>query len=256
MALSADERARYLRHILLPEVGAQGQQKLRAATVAIIGAGGIGSPAIASLAAAGVGRLRIIDPDTVDLSNLQRQYIHRADVAGALKTASARDFVEALNPNVTVEAVNERLDETNAAKLIAGADIVLDGVDRFPPRFALNAATMAARIPLVSAAVGRFSGYLSTFKPWTDKTAPCFRCFMPEEPPDAARCETDGVLGPVPAVLGAMAAMEVLKELLQLGTSLSGRLALYEPLSLATRVLSLPRDPACPDCGGLKREDA
>jgi len=256
LSLTSAQIERYRRHILLPEVGAQGQQRLKSATVAIVGAGGIGSPAIAYLAAAGVGRLRMIDPDTVDLSNLQRQVVHETAGVGTAKTASAAAFVRRLNPDVDVEQRPTALDEGNARGLLAGADVVVDGVDRFPPRYAASRAAMALRTPLVSAAIGRYDGYLAVFAPYSDETQPCYRCLTPEPPPDAARCETDGVLGAVPGVLGAMAAMETLKALLGLGESLAGRLAIYAPLSLQSRIVRIPRDPACPDCSALERKAA
>ncbi|MEL6363567.1 MAG: HesA/MoeB/ThiF family protein [Pseudomonadota bacterium] len=256
MALTSDEIRRYARHLLLPDVGAQGQQRLKAATVVLIGVGGIGAPALAHLAASGVGRLRLVDPDRVDASNLHRQFIYQTEDEGALKVAAALRFAHALNPHVLVETDARALDAENAGALLAGADVVVDGLDRFPPRYALNAAAMAARVPLVSGAVGRYGGYLSVYKPWEGAEAPCFGCLTPEEPPDADLCERDGVLGPVPGVVGAMAAVEAIKEIAGLGKSLAGRLFHYDPLASGVRTVQLSRDPACPHCAGLDRGDA
>ncbi len=253
MGLRPTDIERYKRHLLLPEVGAQGQQQLQGATVVLIGVGGIGAPALAHLVGAGVGRLRLIDPDRVDVSNLQRQFIYRTDDAGALKVRAALAFARRVNSDVLIETDARALDEENAAALLAGADVVIDGLDRFPPRYALNRAAMAARVPLVSGAVGRYSGYLSVYRPWARADAPCLGCFTPEEPPEAALCETEGVLGPAPGVIGAMAAMEALKEILGLGDSLSGRLALYDPLRAGVRTVALARDPDCPHCENLDR---
>lgn len=254
MTLTKDEIERYSRHILLREVGAQGQQKLKAASVLVVGAGGIGSPALFYLAAAGIGRIGIVDPDRVALSNLQRQILHDADKVGTRKTESAASALARLNPDIAVSLHPVRFDDSNAADLFDGYDLVLEGVDNFETRYAINRAAIAARKPLISAAVGRFSGQLATFKPWAAPgRLPCYRCFVPEQPPrdDQFNCEEDGILGPVTGIMGTLAAMEVLKEILGLGQSLAGRLFLHEALTTQSRTITVPADPACPDCGPL-----
>ncbi len=253
--LDADARERYLRHILLKEVGAQGQQKLLAARVLIIGAGGLGSPIIQYLAAAGVGMLGVVDDDDVALSNLQRQTIYRDEDVGASKVARAGQFARALNPEIRVVTHRERLTAENAAGLVRAYDIVVEGVDNFDSRFAINAACIAARRPLVSAAIGRFEGQLSVFKPWAGAEFPCYRCLVPEAPPRAGQvnCAEEGVLGPLAGIIGSMAALEALKEIVGIGDSLAGRLLIYDGLSSTARTIGLPRDPECPDCGGIDR---
>jgi len=253
--LDADARERYLRHILLKEVGAQGQQKLLSARVLIVGAGGLGSPIIQYLAAAGVGLLGIVDDDAVALSNLQRQTIYRDEDVGEAKVARAAAFARALNPEISIVAHREKLTQENAAARLAAYDVVVEGIDNFSGRFALNAACIAARKPLVSAAIGRFEGQLSVFKPWADENLPCYRCLVPEAPPREAQinCAEEGVLGPLAGVIGSMAALETVKEILKIGESLAGRLLVYDGLSAAMRTIMLPRDPHCPDCGNLNR---
>lgn len=253
--LNADARERYLRHILLKEVGAQGQQKLLAARVLVVGAGGLGSPIIQYLAAAGVGLIGIADDDDVALSNLQRQTIYRDEDVGQSKVARAAAFARALNPEIRIVALHEKLTGENAGDLLAGYDEIVEGVDNFGSRFALNAACIGARKPLISAAIGRFEGQLSVFKPWAGADFPCYRCLVPEAPPRefAVNCAEEGVLGPLAGVIGSMAALETLKEILNLGESLAGRLLLYDGLAATMRTISLPRDPQCPDCGRLAR---
>ncbi|HYD87391.1 MAG TPA: HesA/MoeB/ThiF family protein [Vitreimonas sp.] len=245
MSLSAEERERYARHILLKEVGGPGQQRLKAATVAIVGVGGLGAPVALYLAAAGIGRLRLIDHDTVALSNLQRQIIFRSDEAGATKTDAAARALTALNANVEVEQRTERLSEHNAHALLEGADIVLDGTDDFATRFAVNAACHALRIPLASGAVGRWDGQVSVFMP----EGPCYRCFVPETPPDAETCAQVGVIGALPGVIGSMMALEALKHIAEAGETLAGRVLLFDGLAATARTVTLRRDPHCPVCG-------
>lgn len=253
--LDADARERYLRHILLKEVGAQGQQKLLSARVLVIGAGGLGSPIIQYLAAAGVGLIGIADDDRVALSNLQRQTIYRDEDVGELKVKRAAEFARALNPEIRVASHAERLGADNAADRVAAYDLVIEGVDGFASRFAINAAAIAARRPLVSAAIGRFDGQLSVFKPWADAAFPCYRCLVPEAPPRNAEvnCADEGVLGPLAGVIGSMAALEAVKEIAGFGDSLAGRLLIYDGLKPSMRIVGLPRDPECPDCGGIER---
>ena len=255
MPLNVEQRERYLRHILLREIGAQGQQKLLAARVLVIGAGGLGAPMIEYLAAAGVGALGLVDDDTIALSNLQRQVIYRDEDVGALKVERAAAFARALNPDVTVIPYTERVDEGNAARLMEGFDFVLEGVDSFEARFALNAAAIQTRTPLLSAAIGRFEGQVSLYKPWADPRFPCYRCLVPETPPrDASvNCAEEGVIGPLAGVVGALAALEALKEIAGVGEPLAGRLLLFDGLAATMRSIALPRDPECAACGAVAR---
>ena len=256
MALSDEELERYARHIVLREVGGVGQARLKAARVLVVGAGGLGSPLILYLAAAGVGTLGIVDFDQVSLSNLQRQIAHRTGDVGRPKTQSARDAVAALNPETKVELHPVRLDATNAADLIARYDIVADGSDNFDTRFLVNDACYFAKKTLVSAAVTEFDGQLSTYKAHVGKADagidfPCYRCLFPEPPPPgtAPSCSETGVLGAAAGVMGTLQALEVLKEILDLGESLAGRLLIYEALSVRFRTVRVRPDPACPLCG-------
>lgn len=253
--MTPEQRERYLRHVLLKEVGGQGQQKLLAARVLIVGAGGLGAPLIQYLAAAGVGTIGIADDDAVALSNLQRQVVFGTGDIGAPKAERAKDAVGRLNPGVRVTEHRLRIDESNAREIIADYDLVVEGIDSFAGRYALNGACIALQKPLVSAAIGRFEGQVAVFKPWTGAELPCYRCLVPEAPPREMQvnCAEEGVLGPVAGVVGAFAAMEVLKEILALGESLAGRLLLYDGLSARTRTVRLPADPQCPECSGIKR---
>ncbi|WDI32628.1 molybdopterin-synthase adenylyltransferase MoeB [Hyphococcus flavus] len=249
--MTPEQRERYARHILLREVGGQGQQKLMDARVLVIGAGGLGSPILQYLAGAGVGTLGISDSDDVSLSNLQRQVMFRTEDVGADKTKSAAAYIERLNPNITVKT-HPRISDENASAIIADYDLVVEGVDNFAARYVLNRACLTAKKPLVSAAVGRFEGQLSTFKPYDNPgVLPCYRCLVPEEPPrdQQVNCAEEGVLGAVTGVLGTLAAMEVLKELLSVGDSMAGRLLVYDGLAGTFRTIRLPADPACSDCG-------
>ena len=244
VSFSADEVERYARHLVLREVGGAGQQALKRAVIVIIGAGGLGAPASLYLAAAGVGRLRIVDPDVVEVSNLQRQVLFEtADVGQAKVQAAARRLSE-LNPHVAIEPRRDRLDTENAGALIAGADLVLDGTDDFATRFAVNAACMAARVPLVSGAIGRWTGQVGVFA-----GRPCYRCLVPEIPPEAETCSVVGVVGALAGVIGAMMAVEAVKLVTAAGEPLAGRLLLYDALAAETRTLTIAADPACPVCG-------
>lgn len=245
MSFSDQERERYARHILLKEIGGPGQQRLKAATVAIVGAGGLGAPAALYLAAAGVGRLRLIDDDAVSLDNLQRQIIFRGGDVGASKVERAQVALAALNDNVAVEIEKQRLTDANAAYLLRGADIILDGTDDFDTRFAVNAAARALGAPLVSGAVGRWDGQVSVFA----RGGPCYRCFVPNMPPDAETCARVGVVGALTGVIGSMMALEVIKLIAQAGDPLIGRVLVFDGLRGEARTIKLPRDPACPVCG-------
>ncbi len=243
-----DEIRRYSRHILLQDVGGIGQAKLKAARVLVVGAGGLGSPVILYLAAAGVGTIGIVDFDAVSLSNLQRQIAHGTNDIGRLKTESATAAAHAINPHVTIEPYTLRLDETNALNLIARYDIVADGSDNFATRFLVADACHFAGKTLVSAAVAEFLGQLATFKP---QGRPCYRCFIPAPPPQGTSrpCTEAGVLGAAAGVMGTLQALEVLKEITGAGESMAGKLLIYEALDTSFRTVRLPADPACPLCG-------
>lgn len=239
MEFSSDEIERYARHIVLADVGGPGQQKLKSARIVVIGTGGLGAPAIQYLAAAGVGTLRLVDDDSVSLSNLQRQVIHDTGAVGTLKVDSAARAVARLNPHVNVEAISTRLTRDNVAELIAGADLVLDCTDNFAARYLISDQCFHARKPLVTAAVGQFDGSITTLKPYetaSDGTPnPTWRCLFPEPPPDGflPSCAEAGILGALVGVVGAMQALEAIKEVLGIGEGLVGRLLLYD--SRATR---------------------
>ncbi len=255
--MDQEQRERYARHILLKEVGGQGQQKLLSARVLLVGAGGLGAPILEYLAAAGVGTIGVCDDDTVSLSNLQRQVIFHTEDVGRAKASAAADFAARLNPGVEVFPLQTRVTHENALALVSGYDLVVEGVDNFETRYALNAACIASRKTMISAAIGRFEGQVSTFKPFMQPgVLPCYRCLVPEEPPREAQvnCAEEGVLGAVAGVIGALAAMEVIKEVLDLGEGLSGRLLIYDGLAATIRTVALPADPACPDCGDLKEQ--
>jgi sulfur-carrier protein adenylyltransferase/sulfurtransferase len=245
--LTHEQKQRYSRHLLMPEVGAEGQAKLLDAKVLLIGAGGLGSPAALYLAAAGVGTIGIVDFDVVDLSNLQRQVIHTTDRIGAKRVDSARIAIAALNPEVRVVAHEEMLTEANVARLIAGYDVILDGTDTFETRYTLNDAAVAAGIPVVHASVYRFEGQLTVFKP---VDGPCYRCLYPTPPPPemAPGCSVAGVLGVVPGIMGMLQTNEALKLILGIGDPLVGRLVLFDALDASFTELRLRRDPACPVC--------
>lgn len=246
---SEDEIQRYSRHILLREVGGTGQAKLKAARVLIVGAGGLGSPLLLYLAAAGIGTIGLVDDDTVDLSNLQRQIAHTTNGIGVPKVDSAADAAIALNPGVTVQRHQTRLNKDNAIGLVGDYDLVCDGTDNFDTRFLIADACVLAKRTLVSAAVLRFEGQLSTFKP--HQGGPCYRCLYPEPPPPGAvpTCSEAGVLGAVTGVMGTLQATEVLKEILGIGESMSGRLLVWDALAAKFRDIRLRPDPACALCG-------
>lgn len=246
----ADSAERYSRHLLLPEVGAAGQVRLGKARIALIGAGGLGSPAALYLAAAGVGTLTLIDDDKVEKSNLQRQVLHTDARIGMAKTESAQMTLAALNPRVRVETREERLRAANVEALIRNHDVVIDGADNFPTRYLLDAACRRLKIPLVYGAVHRFTGQVSVFDA-RRADSPCYRCLFPEPPTaeDAPNCAEAGVLGVLPGIIGLLQASEAIKLVLGIGTSLVGRLLCFDALVATFRELRLPRDPDCPGCG-------
>lgn len=250
MPLTDPQFERYARHLILDEVGEEGQEKLMAARVLVVGAGGLGSPVLMYLAAAGVGTLGVVDDDAVDLSNLQRQIIHSTANIGTAKVKSAIETLGAINPEVRVTPHQMRLTAGNARDIIAEYDLVCDGSDNFATRYLLNDACYLDRTPLVAASLLRFEGQLSTFKAYDGKT-PCYRCLFREPPPPdlVPRCEQAGILGSVAGVLGTLQATEAIKELLGLGRSLAGRLLLYDALDGGTHLITVPRDPGCPLCG-------
>jgi len=248
---SDDEVQRYARHILLREIGGTGQAKLKAARVLIVGAGGLGSPLALYLAAAGVGTIGLIDADRLELSNLQRQIAHTTGRIGQSKVSSAAVAMRELNPLVTVHEHDKTLDATNVRGMIADYDIICDGTDNFETRFLLADACVAGRRTLISAAVLRFEGQISTFKPHADPAGPCYRCLYPAPPPDGLvpSCSEAGVLGAVTGVMGTLQATEVLKEICGIGSSLSGWLMIWDALDMEFRKVRLRKDPACLICG-------
>jgi len=248
-ALAPAQRARYARHLLIPEVGEEGQQKLLGSRVLLIGAGGLGSPASLYLAAAGVGTLGIIDADIVDDSNLQRQIVHSTERLGEPKVDSARRTVEALNPDVTVVPFQERLDSENVERILAhGWDVIVDGTDNFPTRYLVNDASVWHGVPVVHGSIYRFEGQVTVFDPGN---GPCYRCLYPSPPPPelAPSCAEGGVLGVLPGIVGSLQASEALKLVLGVGDSLAGRLLLFDALHTTFDEVSIRRNPECPVCG-------
>jgi adenylyltransferase/sulfurtransferase len=247
MALNDDELERYARHLVLRQVGGPGQARIRAARVAVIGAGGLGSPVALYLAAAGVGTLGLIDDDTVSLSNLQRQILFRTDDVGRAKVEAGAAALHALNLHVMVRTHAVRLTAANAAPLLADYDIIADGSDNFETRFLANDTAFALKKTLVSAAVTEFEGQLATFKAH-DGASPCYRCLFAAPPPPGTvpSCSETGVLGAAAGVMGSLQALEVLKEIAGFGQTLAGRLLVYEALTARFRTITLARDPACP----------
>ncbi len=247
-ALTAEQRDRYGRHILLPEVGESGQQQLLESRVLLLGAGGLGSPAALYLAAAGVGTLGIVDMDVVDASNLQRQILHNIDRIGDRKVDSAKKTLTALNPDVDVVTYDVRLGADNVLDVIDGYDVIVDGTDNFPTRYLLNDASLLKHIPVVHGSIFRFEGQVSVFQPYV---GPCYRCLLPEPPPPelAPSCAEAGVLGVLPGIVGSIQALEAIKLLLDLGDPLVGRLLAYDALEQSFRAFKVRRDPQCPACG-------
>ncbi len=251
--MDAAELERYARQIVLREVGGAGQQALGHARVLIVGAGGLGGPAGLYLAAAGVGHIGLIDDDVVDISNLHRQIQFDTNDVGANKTTAMAQTLTALNPHIQVQEYDTKLDGENAREIIGGYDVVLDGTDNFAARFAVNAACLSTKTPLVSGALGRFDGQLAVFKmDWPKhKEGACYRCFVPEEPPDAETCASVGVVGALAGIIGSMMAMETIKIITGAGKPLYGKLFLYGGLEGEARTINLPRDPNCPECGQI-----
>ena len=252
-ALSVEQRERYSRHLLIPEIGADGQQKLLDAKVLLLGAGGLGAPTALYLAAAGVGTLGIVDDDDVDLSNLQRQVIHSTQRIGIPKVDSAEESIHALNPDVNVVKYPVRLDASNIMEIISGYDVIVDGVDNFPTRYLLNDATVRLKIPVVSASILGFDGQLSVFKPYE---GPCYRCLFREPPPAelAPSCGANGVLGVLPGTMGLLQATEVVKLIVGIGDPAIGRLLLYDALAATLSEVKVHRDPECPICSRPPQE--
>ena len=245
--LTPDQRNRYQRHLLLPEVGVEGQLKLLDAKVLLLGAGGLGSPAALYLAAAGVGTIGIIDMDVVDESNLQRQILHNMDRIGERKVDSAKKTLTAINPDVNVVAYDTRLGADNVMDLLEEYDLVVDGADNFPSRYLLNDAALKTGVPVVHGSIFRFEGQATVFKP---HDGPCYRCLIPEPPPAdmAPSCAEAGVLGVLPGIIGSIQAVEAIKLILDLGDDLSGRLLAYDSMDQTFRTFTVQRDPACPAC--------
>lgn len=246
--LSPEQRNRYHRHLLLPEVGDKGQQKLLDSKVLLLGAGGLGSPAALYLAAAGVGTIGIIDMDVVDASNLQRQILHNVDRIGERKVDSAKKTITAINPDVNVATYDVRLGADNVLDIIDGYDVIVDGTDNFPTRYLVNDASLLKRIPVVHGSIFRFEGLVTVFAPYE---GPCYRCMVPEPPPAelAPSCAEAGVLGVLPGIVGSIQALEAIKVLLDLGDPLIGRLLSYDALEESFRNFKVHRDPQCPACG-------
>jgi sulfur-carrier protein adenylyltransferase/sulfurtransferase len=253
--MTAEQRERYSRHMLVPEIGAEGQQKLLDAKVLLLGAGGLGSPTALYLAAAGVGTIGVVDDDVVDLSNLQRQVIHTTDRIGTPKVDSAEATMNALNPDVNVVKYQTRLDASNIMEIIEGYDVIVDGVDNFPTRYLLNDASVRLQIPVVSASILGFDGQLSVFAPYD---GPCYRCLYPVPPPAelAPSCGANGVLGVLPGTMGLLQATEVIKLITGAGEPLIGRLLLYEALGATFTELKVRRDPECAICSRPPEEIA
>ncbi len=252
MSFSDAELDRYARHIVLPEIGGAGQAALKAARVLVVGAGGIGSPALQYLAAAGIGQIAVIDDDCVDLSNLQRQTIFGTEDAGQPKAVAALARAKAINPHVEMRAWQLRLEGGNVDKHVFGCDVILDGTDNFETRLLVADAALRHRVPLVSAAVGRFEGQLGVFRGWeVDK--PCYRCFVGADPETAGiNCSEQGVLGALTGIMGSLAALEVIRAIHPFGEDSAGKLLLADTLALRFRTLTLPKDPGCPVCSGAR----
>ena len=246
--LTPEQRNRYNRHILLPEVGEAGQQRLLESKVLLLGAGGLGSPAALYLAAAGVGTLGIVDMDVVDASNLQRQILHNMDRIGDRKVDSAKKTLTQLNPDVDVVTYDVRFGADNVLEMLEGYDVVVDGTDNFPTRYLLNDASVLTRTPVVHGSIFRFEGQVTVFQPYE---GPCYRCMLPEPPPPelAPSCSEAGVLGVLPGIVGSIQALEAIKLLLDLGDPLIGRLLAYDALEQSFRTFKVRRDPTCPTCG-------
>ena len=249
--LGSRERERYQRHLIIPEVGEKGQARLLGSKVLLVGAGGLGSPTALYLAAAGVGTITIIDDDVVDRSNLQRQILHKDKNVGRLKVESAKSTLLELNPDISIEVIDQRLTSENVERLFTGQDVIADGTDNFATRYLVNDACVKLKIPNVHGSIFRFEGQVSVFWPSRSADAPCYRCLYPEPPPPemAPSCAEAGVLGILPGVVGVMQAVETVKILLGIGQLLTGRLLVYDALASKFNELRLRKDPECPYCG-------
>ncbi len=249
-ALTDDQLDRYARHIVLRDIGGVGQQKLLSAHILLIGAGGIGCPAIQYLAAAGIGRLTVMDDDVVALSNLQRQVLFAAVDIGRAKVAVAAEMVGRINPDVSFTAINQRVTAETSPDLFAGVDVIIDGSDNFATRLAVNDIAVAARVPLVSAAIGQFHGQLGTFYGWQDDS-PCYRCFVGDahDPDECDSCSEVGVLGAMVGMMGSFAAMEAIRVITGFGDGQAGKLQIIDGLAPSMRAIRLPKDPECATCG-------
>jgi sulfur-carrier protein adenylyltransferase/sulfurtransferase len=247
VTLSAEQRNRYQRHLLLPEVGVAGQAKLLDSKILMLGAGGLGSPAALYLAAAGIGTIGIVDMDEVDASNLQRQILHNLDRIGDRKVDSAKKTLTLINPDVNVVTYDTRLSAENVMDIIDGYDVIIDGADNFPSRYLLNDASLKKKIPVVHGSIFRFEGQATVFNPYV---GPCYRCMIPEPPPAelAPSCAEAGVLGVLPGIVGSIQALEAIKIILGIGDTLQGRLLAYDSLEQSFRTFRVPRDPNCPAC--------
>jgi adenylyltransferase/sulfurtransferase len=246
--LSDTDLSRFARHIILKEIGGAGQLALRRARIVVVGAGGIGSPALQYLVGAGIGRITIVDDDAVDLSNLQRQTLFGASDIGAAKTDAAATALARLDPDVTIDRHHGRIGPDNARAILAGADVVLDGTDNFATRLTVADAALALRIPLVSAAVSQFEGQLGVYRGW-ESDKPCYRCFVGQDPErEGVSCADVGVLGAMAGVMGSLAALEVVRAIVPFGEDTAGTLLLADGLSLRFRTIRLPKDPGCPGC--------
>jgi molybdopterin/thiamine biosynthesis adenylyltransferase len=248
MSFTDEEVERYARHLVLREVGGPGQQRLKQASVLVVGAGGLGAPASLYLAAAGVGSIFLADPDVVDVSNLQRQVIYTEADVGEAKAEAAADRLHALNPHIFVAGYNGAFDEASADELVAGVDLVLDGTDDFATRFCVNAACVRHGKPLVTGAIGRWTGQVGVFA-----GRPCYRCLVPQIPPEAETCSVVGVVGALAGVVGSMMALEAVKLITGAGQPLLSRLTLYDGLAGESRTVKVGADPECPVCGGSGR---
>ncbi|MFM9852837.1 MAG: HesA/MoeB/ThiF family protein [Sphingomonadaceae bacterium] len=251
MTLTDDQLDRYARHIILREIGGAGQMRLLAARVAVIGAGGIGSPLLQYLAAAGIGHISIIDDDVVSLSNLQRQTLFGTADVGALKVSVAAKALAHINPDAKISAIAARLTRDNAADLLRNVDVIVDGCDNFATRLIVNDVSVAMRVPLVSAAIGQFHGQIGTFRGW-EADKPCYRCFVGDahDPDDCDSCAELGVLGAMVGMMGSFAAMEVIRVITGFGDDQAGKLQIVDGVTPSMRAITLPKDPGCTTCGG------
>ncbi|MDH3342292.1 MAG: molybdopterin-synthase adenylyltransferase MoeB [Gammaproteobacteria bacterium] len=251
--MNDEQLLRYNRHIMLPQIGIEGQQKLHDAHVLIIGLGGLGSPAAMYLASAGIGKLTLVDDDRVEISNLQRQIVHRSENIGESKVASAKSNLQAINHEIDIVSIDRRLDEAGLEQQIRQADVVLDASDNFGTRFSINRICVAEKKPLVSGAAIQFDGQISVFDS-RDQDCPCYSCLYPDKGEDNLTCSENGILAPVVGIIGSMQALEAIKLICQIGEPLYGRLLLFDALSMQWRTMNLKKDPGCPVCSSINKE--